>query len=370
MSRRTPAPPPRGGTQRRAAGDAAGRPASPFASPFATLRRQLRQGEAAAQPAGPARNGGGRIRQPLAEPAPAAGDDRTQGLDEADLELFRRSVGAVRPVRDGDRAEIDRPRPAPQPRARTAADEADAPPLRAHTEIDPLQAAYEGVVPLRDSGRVALDTPLRHHARRPDAADPRRALRPDAVALPADADLSDPAALFRAVVGDARPVAGRNRVELERPPPAPAPLKREADERAALDESLAAPLSFEDRLDMGEEAAFLRTGLPRRVLTDLRRGRWVLQGQIDLHGLTRDEARAALAGFLHDALAQGKRCIRVIHGKGLGSPGKVSILKQLSRGWLAQREDILAFCQAGPNDGGGGALLVLLRAQNAAQRAC
>jgi DNA-nicking Smr family endonuclease len=119
---------------------------------------------------------------------------------------------------------------------------------------------------------------------------------------------------------------------------------------------------------MGDEAAFLRTGLPRRVLTDLRRGRWVLQGQIDLHGLTRDEARAALAVFLHDALAQGKRCIRVIHGKGHGSPGKVSILKQLSRGWLAQREEILAFCQAGPHDGGGGALLVLLRAHNAAPR--
>ena len=71
---------------------------------------------------------------------------------------------------------------------------------------------------------------------------------------------------------------------------------------------------------------------------------------------------------LHDALAQGKRCIRVIHGKGHGSPGKVSILKQLSRGWLAQREEILAFCQAGPHDGGGGALLVLLRAHNAAPR--
>ncbi|HRG72763.1 MAG TPA: Smr/MutS family protein, partial [Thauera aminoaromatica] len=230
-------------------------------------------------------------------------------------------------------------------------------------------AAYEGVMPLRDTGRVALDTPLRHHARHAGGTHPAPALRPDAIVLPADADVSDPAALFLAVVGNARPVTDRNRVELERPQPAPAPLKREEDERAALGESLAAPLTFEDRLDMGDEAAFLRTGLPRRVLTDLRRGRWVLQGQIDLHGLTRDEARAALANFLHDALAQGKRCIRVIHGKGHGSPGKVSILKQLSRGWLAQREEILAFCQAGPHDGGGGALLVLLRAQNAAPRA-
>lgn len=93
----------------------------------------------------------------------------------------------------------------------------------------------------------------------------------------------------------------------------------------------------------------------------------MLQDQLDLHGLVRDEAREALARFLSDSLLQGKRCIRVIHGKGHGSPGKVSILKQLSRGWLAQREEILAFCQAGPHDGGGGALLVLLRAQNGAR---
>ena len=123
-----------------------------------------------------------------------------------------------------------------------------------------------------------------------------------------------------------------------------------------------APLSFEDRLDMGDEAVFLRAGLPRRVLTDLRRGRWVVQGEIDLHGLTRDEARAALAEFLASALRRGIRCVRVVHGKGLRSPGKVGILKQLSKGWLSQREEILAFCQARANEGGSGALRVLLRA--------
>jgi DNA-nicking Smr family endonuclease len=222
------------------------------------------------------------------------------------------------------------------------------------------------VVPLRATGRIELDTPLRHGMRTP-AADKARAARPDGLVLPADAGNGDPASLFHSMVADVRPIDPRNRVELQRPAPRPAPIKREEDERAALGESLAAPLSFEDRLDMGEEAAFLRPGLPRRILTDLRRGRWVLQGQLDLHGLVRDEARDALARFLSDSLLQGKRCIRVIHGKGHGSPGKVSILKQLSRGWLAQREEILAFCQAGPHDGGGGALLVLLRAQNGAR---
>jgi DNA-nicking Smr family endonuclease len=233
--------------------------------------------------------------------------------------------------------------------------------------MDPLRAAYEDVTPLRDSGRLELDTPVRHRARVRGAEPLVGGMSKSAIdpcALPSDIDPSDSGALFRHAMRGAQPIDTRNRAELVRPGPAPAPIKREADERAALNESLLAPLSFEDRLDMGDEAAFLRTGLPRRVLSDLRRGRWILQGQIDLHGLTRDEARDALGHFLTASLQLGRRCIRVIHGKGLGSPGKVSILKQLSRGWLAQREEILAFCQAGPHDGGSGALLVLMRAQN------
>lgn len=290
-------------------------------------------------------------------PAPTPADD--------DLALFRQVVGAVRPLRAAPRAELAGAPPAPVPRPRSLVKDTPAPPAPP-VEHDPLRAAYEGVTPLRDRGRAELATPRRHALGQ--ATHPAPAWRPDAILLPPDADLHDPGALFRSVVGMAQPIDTRNRAMLERPVPPPAPLKREADERAALHESLQAPLTFEDRLDMGEEAAFLRPGLPRRVLTDLRRGRWILQGQIDLHGLTRDEARAALAHFLHDSLAQGKRCLRVIHGKGHGSPGKVSILKQLSRGWLAQRDEILAFCQAGPHDGGGGALLVLLRAQNAPAR--
>jgi DNA-nicking Smr family endonuclease len=143
------------------------------------------------------------------------------------------------------------------------------------------------------------------------------------------------------------------------------PRQRELDEAAALDESRHAPPGFNDLLDSGEETSFLRPGISRRVLADLRRGRWTPQDRIDLHGLNRDEAHTALSLFLSAALAQGKRCVRVIHGKGLGSPGGVSVLKQLSRAWLARRNEILAFCQANPHEGGSGALLVLLRSPNA-----
>ena len=89
------------------------------------------------------------------------------------------------------------------------------------------------------------------------------------------------------------------------------------------------------------------------------------QGELDLHGLTRDEAREALGQFLAVSLQQGRRCLRLIHGRGLRSPGREPVLKHLSKNWLAQREEILAFCQARPHDGGEGALLVLLRAGKA-----
>ena len=348
-------------------------------SAFAGLRKTLRQKREAEQAPPSALP-----VDPSAGPQPtqAAEQSDTKTLKQADLAqstaqhgerdreraLFRKSVGPSTPIRSAGRAEIERPRPAPVPRPRQPID-ADMEQTSAHKRsTDPLSAAYDGVVPLRDTGRIELSTPRRHPVSAQGSTRAAPAQRPDAFVLPAETELADTASLFRTVVGEIRPVDTRNRIELARPAPHPNPVKREEDERAALSETLAAPLTLEDRLDMGDEAAFLRPGLPRRVLTDLRRGRWVLQGQVDLHGLIRDEARAALAHFLHDSLVQGKRCIRVIHGKGHGSPGKISILKQLSRGWLAQREEILAFCQAGPHDGGGGALLVLLRAQNATQR--
>jgi DNA-nicking Smr family endonuclease len=181
------------------------------------------------------------------------------------------------------------------------------------------------------------------------------------LALPVD--INDPTPLFHHAVGDASPLTDRNLAALEKPLPPPTPRQRELDEAAALRESIDAPLSFQDRLDIGDEGNYLHDGLPRRVLTDLRRGRWVIQDELDLHGLTRDEARAALSAFLSHALKQGFRCVRLIHGKGLGSPGREPVLKHLSRGWLMQRAEILAFCQARPHDGGEGALMILLRNQ-------
>jgi DNA-nicking Smr family endonuclease len=317
-------------------------------SPFAALAA-LRQ---AAPPAPPPRQTTDKGKAP-APPIPPLPDD----ID------FRRAIGKVTQTMESDRAELARPRPAPVPRPRRKHEAEDDVPVSAPpTRLDPLTEAYAGVTRLRANDRAEeVGLPRRYHTRplaaeMDDTPDTRHRL-----ILP-HIDTNDPATLFRAAVGDTRPLTASARLEINAPRPAPVPRQRQLDEEAALAESLTQGLGFEDRIDSGEEDAFLRPGLRRRILTDLRRGRWTAQDKIDLHGLNRDEARTALSHFLTTALTQGKRCIRVIHGKGLGSPGGISILKQLSRSWLAQREEILAFCQPNPHEGGAGALLVLLRA--------
>ncbi|MEK7736835.1 MAG: Smr/MutS family protein [Pseudomonadota bacterium] len=176
----------------------------------------------------------------------------------------------------------------------------------------------------------------------------------------------DERALFRGAVADTVPLVF-DKVHHEPQLPPPIPRQRQRDEAAALAESLA-PAPLETLLEGGDELAFLRPSLPRSLLKDLRRGRWVSQGELDLHGLNRDEARQALMQFLAESLAQHQRCLRIVHGKGLRSPGREPVLKELVRHWLANRPEVLAYCQARAADGGAGAVVVLLQASPAATR--
>ncbi|GIX21620.1 MAG: hypothetical protein KatS3mg121_0403 [Gammaproteobacteria bacterium] len=98
------------------------------------------------------------------------------------------------------------------------------------------------------------------------------------------------------------------------------------------------------------------------MLRKLRGGRYRIGAELDLHGLRAGEARAALAEFLREARGRGTRCVRIVHGKGRGSGRRGPVLKPLVTDYLARREDVLAFCTARPNDGGSGALYVLLAA--------
>jgi len=167
--------------------------------------------------------------------------------------------------------------------------------------------------------------------------------------------------LFRQAVADAKPLPHHGKALRKQDAPPPYPVQSHLDEHAALRESLAAGWTADDWLDSGEEANFLRPGLSRQVLRKLRSGTWVIQTQLDLHGLDRHEAREALAGFLARCVKRGLRCVRVIHGKGLGSKNREPVLKTKVKHWLTQREEVLAYCQARPVDGGSGALVVLLK---------
>jgi DNA-nicking Smr family endonuclease len=168
--------------------------------------------------------------------------------------------------------------------------------------------------------------------------------------------------LFRAQLADAVPLKAKPRAAIPRRLPEPVPRQTRANEIAVLGELLDPFPDDETGLQTGEELQFLREGLGSDVLRKLRRGQWVLQGELDLHGMTRIEARVAVSVFLSDALKQGRRCLRVIHGKGLGSINREPVLKaQLGR-WLSRKEEVLAFCQARRHDGGSGALVVLLKA--------
>jgi DNA-nicking Smr family endonuclease len=173
-------------------------------------------------------------------------------------------------------------------------------------------------------------------------------------------DTDDREALRRALAG-VKPLAPARRT-LRRPPaPAPVPAQTQRDERAALAESLRGPLTVDEALESGVELSYLREGVSRQVLRRLRRGHWVVQDGLDLHGMNRVEAAAQVAQFLRAAAARGARCVRIVHGKGLGSKNREPVLKAKLRAWLMPRDEVLAFCQAPAAEGGSGALLVLLK---------
>jgi hypothetical protein len=88
----------------------------------------------------------------------------------------------------------------------------------------------------------------------------------------------------------------------------------------------------------------------------------VVQAHLDLHGLNRWQAALAVVEFLREARRRHVRCLRIVHGKGLGSPNREPVLKSKLRHWLTLREEVLAYCQAPNHEGGSGAILVLLRA--------
>ena len=166
--------------------------------------------------------------------------------------------------------------------------------------------------------------------------------------------------LFTRAVGKVAPIANQERVWSPPQRPTPRPLQQDLDDEAVMHESMSDEFDISTLLDADDQLSFRRPGISTDVTRKLRKGEWSIQGQIDLHGLRSDEARNAMGQFIRDAKRMGWRCVRVVHGKGLGSPGKEPVLKSKVQRWLVQKKEVLAFVQAKPSDGGGGALVVLL----------
>jgi DNA-nicking Smr family endonuclease len=165
---------------------------------------------------------------------------------------------------------------------------------------------------------------------------------------------ADEVALFRATVGAVEPLPKQNRITPQAAPRQPL--------WSASTSPDPVPDTLSDIHDITPPDDYLSNGLSRMTLRKLRRGHWPIEDSLDLHGSHIDTARKLLQEFLHEAAQCNWRCVLIIHGKGINSQGGEAVLRKLTRHWLTQRPDVLAFCDAQPRDGGSGAVMVLLKA--------
>jgi DNA-nicking Smr family endonuclease len=166
--------------------------------------------------------------------------------------------------------------------------------------------------------------------------------------------------LFIRAAGAVKPLPDKRKVLHKVEKKMPPTMQYQKDEKAVLKEAISDEFDVSTLLEVDEQLSFRRSGIGTDVTRKLRRGDWSIQRQLDLHGLRRDDARETLSIFIREAHQHGIRCVRVVHGKGLGSPGKAPVLKSRVHSWLVQKNEVLAFVQAKPADGGAGALVVLL----------
>ena len=166
--------------------------------------------------------------------------------------------------------------------------------------------------------------------------------------------------LFRDMVGEVTPVPDSQRAELETPRPDPAPSQHLADERQVMEELLDLP-DDPEQFVTGEELEFLRDGLQRRVLRQLKRGHYSVGDELDLHHMNQEAARNSILHFIEEATRAGASCIKIIHGKGLRSRPGGPRLKSLTDHILRRHPAVMAFASAPRHDGGTGAVRVLLK---------
>lgn len=169
----------------------------------------------------------------------------------------------------------------------------------------------------------------------------------------------DDNSLFRQAIKGVQPLASDNRDHHSSRPHAAKPRLRQHPSQADL---LHEQFLLEEKAEVPETALeYRRPGLQDRVMRRLRSGKTPREDSLDLHGMSQDEARRALASFLAKSQQHGLRCVRIIHGKGLRSGDRGPVLKRSLGQWLRNQPFVLGMCQAQRSEGGSGAVIVLLR---------
>jgi len=174
----------------------------------------------------------------------------------------------------------------------------------------------------------------------------------------------DDIALFRNAVKQARPLRQDKIASTRSRRPAPIPKQTLREEKQIREAMLSDEFDPAD-IETGEELLYARPGIQHSLLRKLRRGQFSISAELDLHGMTVAVARGELLGFINRSRNSRTRCVRIIHGKGHGSPGRQPVLKMKLNHWLQQIDAVLAFCSARPVDGGTGAVYVLLKKSSA-----
>jgi DNA-nicking Smr family endonuclease len=167
--------------------------------------------------------------------------------------------------------------------------------------------------------------------------------------------------LFANAAGIVQPLPDKRTANIKKAPPEAIPRQQQRDDQAVLLEAISDEFDVSTLLEVDDTLSYRQSGIGTDVTRKLRRGNWSIQAQLDLHGLRTDDARERLGAFIRESSKHGIRCVRIVHGKGLGSPGKAPVLKNKVHGWLIQKKEVLAFVQAKPADGGAGAVVVLLQ---------
>ena len=172
--------------------------------------------------------------------------------------------------------------------------------------------------------------------------------------------------LFREAVKNVKPLKIKSKtIEASASKPKPKPIAKKLleDEKRVLLDSISDDYIYEN-IESEDELLYLRHGHSPDILNKLKKGYWVVQGSIDLHGMISQEAKSYIVDYIQECKKRHIRCIRIIHGKGIGSKNKEPVLKNKVKNWLVQKDEVIAYAQAPKHDGGSGAVVVLLKEYN------